>query len=56
MAEKKHKKDDWVGLTIPTGLFIGLGFGFLYGHLVPGVLLGLGAGFLAMLILRAMKK
>ena len=44
----KKKLDDRTGLFIPAGLFIGMGFGFLYGQLVAGVFLGLGAGFLVM--------
>ena len=42
---KKKKVEDCTGLFIPGGLFIGMGFGFLYGQLVAGIFLGLGVGF-----------
>lgn len=43
-------RNDWGGLFIPAGLFIGLGLGFIFGQIVGGVLLGLGVGFLGMAI------
>lgn len=46
----KKKKEDKSGLFIPAGLFLGLGFGALYGNYSAGVLLGLGVGFLGMAI------
>jgi hypothetical protein len=35
------------GFFIPAGLFIGLGIGLIFGNPGAGVLIGLGAGFLA---------
>ena len=46
----KKKKDEYPGLFIPAGLFLGLGFGALYGQWVAGVMFGLGLGFLGMAI------
>jgi hypothetical protein len=45
---KNKKEDDRSGLFIPAGLFIGMGFGFLYGELVSFMFIGLGIGFLLM--------
>lgn len=42
------KKKDDSGLFVPAGIFIGMGLGFIFGHLVGGLFLGMGAGFLAM--------
>lgn len=55
MIDKK-KKDDWHGLFIPAGLFIGMGLGFLYNQFLPGLFIGLGAGFLGAAITHATKK
>jgi hypothetical protein len=44
----KKKKEDKSGLFIPAGLFLGLGWGALYGQWAAGVLIGLGIGFLGM--------
>ena len=55
MAKKDVKKDN-SGLFIPAGLFLGLGFGFIFNQIVAGVLLGLGVGFLAMAIANFLKK
>jgi hypothetical protein len=41
----KKKMEDWMGLFIPGGLFIGMGLGFLYNQLVAGLFIGLGMGF-----------
>ena len=53
---KKHNTtkddDDNSGLFIPAGLFLGMGAGFLTGHLVAGIFLGLGAGFLGFAIVK----
>jgi len=47
--EKTKNKTDirWVagGICIPAGLFIGMGIGWVLGHLVQGMFIGLGAGF-----------
>jgi len=40
------------GLAIPAGLLIGIGVGILVDNTAAGVLLGLGCGFLGMIILR----
>lgn len=32
-------------MFIPAGLFVGIGFGFLFGNLPAGVFIGLGVGF-----------
>ena len=40
------------GALVPAGLFIGMGVGWLFGHLVPGLLIGLGAGLLLMVVVR----
>jgi hypothetical protein len=52
--ETKETKQKWEvgGLCIPAGLFIGMGLGWLFGHLVQGLLIGLGVGFLGMLLVR----
>ncbi len=52
MAKKKMKtkQEDRSGLFVPAGIFLGLGFGFLYDQLVAGLFLGLGAGFVLMAI------
>ena len=50
------KKEDNSGLFIPAGLFIGLGFGSLYGAWASGILFGLGAGFVGMAIARVWGK
>jgi hypothetical protein len=47
MAVKKKKDKDMGGLFIPAGLFIGMGFGFIYDNLIAGLFIGLGAGFAA---------
>ena len=52
---KKKGKDDRSGLFIPAGLMLGMGFGFLYDKLVPGLFIGLGAGFVAMAISELVK-
>ena len=38
------------GVLVPAGLLIGMGIGWIFGHLVPGLFIGLGAGMLAMAI------
>ena len=47
MAGKQKKSKDMGGLFIPAGLFIGMGFGFMYDNLIAGLFIGLGAGFAA---------
>jgi hypothetical protein len=49
---RKHKSE---GLFIPTGLFFGLGAGFLMDNVIAGIFLGLGIGFLCYALLRAFR-
>lgn len=49
---KHDKKWEVSGLFVPAGLFIGMGIGWAMGHLVQGLLIGLGAGFLCMALVR----
>jgi hypothetical protein len=59
MAKKQNKKknnDDRGALFIPAGLFLGMGFGFLYNVLVEGMFIGLGTGFLLFAIVHALTK
>jgi hypothetical protein len=44
--KKQKEKREKGSLFIPAGLFIGMGFGFLYDQLLVGLFLGLGAGFI----------
>lgn len=44
--DKKDDKRSSAGLFIPAGLFLGMGFGFLFDQIVAGIFLGLGLGFL----------
>ena len=53
---KKKKKDEVEALAIPAGLFIGMGIGFMTGNLVPWMFIGLGAGFVGMILLMLKKK
>ncbi len=52
----KKVKEDPTGLFIPSGLFIGLGIGFIYHEIVSGFLIGLGVGFLFMSIAKVITK
>lgn len=47
---KRNKRDDRSGLFVPAGLFLGMGFGFLLGNFLAFLLIGLGTGFLAMIV------
>ena len=49
-------KNNRAALFIPTGLFIGLGIGFLINNVIAGTLLGLGAGFLVFAIMSTVCK
>ena len=53
---KKTKKEDLAGFAVPAGIFLGMGFGFLYGPFLAGLFIGLGAGFVAMIILKLVLK
>ena len=51
MTEENHqKKKAWEvsGVFVPAGLLIGMGVGFLVGHIVAGLFIGLGVGLLLM--------
>jgi len=52
--ETDETKNAWEisGLFIPAGLLIGLGIGWAMGHIVPGLFVGLGGGFVGMAIAR----
>ena len=50
--EKPKKPSGVTGLAIPAGLLIGIGVGLLVDNTAAGVMLGLGGGFLGMMILR----
>lgn len=54
MVKKKIGNPE--GLAIPAGLFIGMGIGFLTGNFVGWMYMGLGAGFLTMLISLLIRK
>jgi len=43
---QKGKRKGASALFIPAGLFIGMGVGWAFGHLVEGMFIGLGIGFL----------
>jgi hypothetical protein len=51
-TEKARNRWEVSGLFVPAGLFIGTGVGWVFGYLVPGLLIGLGVGFLSMALLR----
>ncbi len=51
-TEANKKKWEVSGLCIPAGLFIGMGIGWALGYLAQGLLIGLGAGFLGMVLVR----
>lgn len=48
-----HSQRHQRGLLIPAGLLIGFGIGILVGHSWPGLLIGLGSGFLASAYLKS---
>lgn len=48
MENKKNITSIIAGVVFVGFMFIGLGVGFLMHELVPGIMLGMGAGFLAM--------
>lgn len=50
----RHKRDG-SGLAVPAGLFIGMGIGFWTSDLVPWMFIGLGGGFLGMLLVHLIK-
>jgi hypothetical protein len=59
MAKKvleKKKKEDLGALFIPAGIFLGMGFGFLFGDFVAGLFIGMGTGFLLFAITKILKR
>ena len=50
---QQDRRSGVTGLAIPAFLLIGLGVGLVIGSVAAGTLIGLGCGFLAMMILRA---
>ncbi|MCA9732323.1 MAG: hypothetical protein H6696_16260 [Deferribacteres bacterium] len=48
MEKKTQSSSAIAGVLFVGSLFIGIGLGILYHEVVPGVLLGLGIGFVAM--------
>ena len=38
-------------LSIPAGLFLGMGTGWVFNNLIPGMFVGLGAGLLVFAIM-----
>lgn len=59
MAKKvteKKKKEEWSALFIPAGIFLGMGFGFLYDSLLEGLFIGMGAGFVLFALTSLLKK
>jgi len=51
-TEERKRRREISGVFVPAGLLIGMGVGWLFGHLVPGLFIGLGAGFLLMAIMQ----
>jgi len=49
-SKEKEARGDAAGIFVPAGLFIGMGLGFVYNHLVAGLFIGLGAGFVGLAI------
>ena len=56
MEEKKKTTPIIAGVTFVGFMFIGLGLGILYNETVIGIMLGMGAGFLAMAAVYAFRK
>ena len=46
--ERSKKAWEAAGVLVPGGLLIGMGIGWIFDQLVPGLFIGLGAGMLAM--------
>lgn len=46
----KEKRKKAAGLIIPAGLFVGMGIGWAIGNFLPGIFIGLGAGFVGLAI------
>ena len=50
------RNDEKYGFVLPAGAMIGLGTGFLVGHPVSGVLVGIGVGLLASSLVPAVRR
>ena len=50
--EERKRRREISGVFVPAGLLIGMGVGWLFGHLVPGLFIGLGAGLLLTAIMQ----
>ena len=50
--DSKDKNKQWgiAGIAIPGGLLLGMGVGYFVDNLVGGMFVGLGGGFLVMMI------
>lgn len=55
IRKSKKQNEDSRGLFIPAGLFIGMGIGFITNQLIGGILLGLGFGFLGIILTKKKK-
>ena len=55
MKNQRGDRKSSAGLSIPAGLFIGMGIGF-FGNFVAWMFIGLGAGFLGFMILKMIGK
>ncbi len=47
----KEGRRKFAGIFIPAGLFIGMGVGWAIDNFLPGMFIGLGAGFLGFAII-----
>ncbi|MBU0907105.1 MAG: hypothetical protein KKE05_03010 [Nanoarchaeota archaeon] len=52
----KDKKNDFSGIAIPAFLLIGIGYGLLVGNVAAWTLIGLGLGFVIMLIIKSINR
>jgi len=52
--QEERSKRAWeaVGVLVPGGLLVGMGIGWIFDQLVPGLFIGLGAGMLLMAALQ----
>lgn len=53
---KSKMKDEPESLFIPAGCLLGIGFGFLYSHIIAGLFIGLGLGFTIFAFLLYLRK
>ncbi len=56
MAKRDKKKEDVSGLFIPAGVLIGVGVGIAINQTAAGTLIGLGCGFLGMVVFKILKQ